>query len=241
MYLHVIHDPPVTHGNIKASNILWGEDGNFKLTDFYFAHLSTYSSSSTVISEPGSSAYWCPPEVIRGERPSCASDMYAYGMVLWKIIAKELNPFGKLSHLDIMRAIDAGERPPIPSGSSPLWHESWLVDIIVQCWEENPLARPGVTEVYQAIQSRVQFLVDESYDGGEQGQSSSSLSSRTAHQSQSSANQRPLSASHGQEDEALTNSRECFETETPELFSPFSNKGSTDAILIRTPALKALN
>ena len=38
--------------------------------------------------------YWRAPEVLRGEAPSKASDVYAYGMLLYEVLYRK-EPFGK--------------------------------------------------------------------------------------------------------------------------------------------------
>lgn len=77
----------IVHQDIKESNILVDEDGNFLLGDFSIAvkgdHESEISGSLPYIS----------PEQYRGDRGTHKSDLYALGMTLYKLLNKGRMPF----------------------------------------------------------------------------------------------------------------------------------------------------
>lgn len=77
----------IIHADIKPNNLLMGQDGLVKLSDFGLARMSEVDSSGHPIA--GTPAYLA-PELIDGEPVSIQSDMYALGVTLFEMV------FGKL-------------------------------------------------------------------------------------------------------------------------------------------------
>lgn len=80
----------VIHRDLKPANILMSADGQAKVADFgvAFSNLGFDTTRSMVV---GSPAYMA-PEQIEGKPASMMSDMYALGMVLYKMLTARL-PF----------------------------------------------------------------------------------------------------------------------------------------------------
>ena len=80
----------VIHRDLKPANILMSADGQAKVSDFgvAFSNLAFDSTRQMVV---GSPAYMA-PEQIEGKPASMKSDMYALGMVLYKMLVGKL-PF----------------------------------------------------------------------------------------------------------------------------------------------------
>lgn len=78
------HESGLVHRDIKPANILVDQAGRVRLADFGSAapigHLAVFDSLGA-----GSVAY-TPPEVLRGQEASPATDMYAIGMVLYSML-----------------------------------------------------------------------------------------------------------------------------------------------------------
>ncbi|CAB9517852.1 Receptor-type guanylate cyclase gcy [Seminavis robusta] len=83
-FLHSIPEPlgPLLHEDLKASNVLC--DGS------YNARLSNFALESRVVGSrrDQGSLLWTAPEVLNGEKPSEASDVYSFGMLLFEIVAR---------------------------------------------------------------------------------------------------------------------------------------------------------
>lgn len=77
------HESGVVHGDVAPGNILFDADGRAALSDFGLARL--------VDEEPVAGLHGTPthlaPETIRGEAPGLASDLYAFGCVLYEALA----------------------------------------------------------------------------------------------------------------------------------------------------------
>ena len=96
--LHVAHQHAVIHRNLKPSNILVTADGLSKVLDLGIAKLvqpdasdqNTTISTNTSLTgtgEPVLSAEYASPEQIQGETLTTASDIYALGVVLYRLLS----------------------------------------------------------------------------------------------------------------------------------------------------------
>lgn len=88
-----IHAAGITHGDITPKNVIIdrvGQDLHIWLTDFGLARLyepgMTFASTSGIAGTPG----YLAPELLKGHRPSKASDIFALGVVLHRIFYREM-------------------------------------------------------------------------------------------------------------------------------------------------------
>ncbi len=93
--LTLAHRKGVVHHDVKADNILLDEDGNAYLSDFGIAKDVDSQAAGSSINIEGTPAYLA-PEQIRGGDISPASDVYAFGIMLYEMLSGK-RPFAELT------------------------------------------------------------------------------------------------------------------------------------------------
>eukprot|EP00727_Mastigamoeba_balamuthi_P013528 m51a1_g8799 putative pas domain-containing protein tyrosine kinase (1036) ;mRNA; r:248354-253665 len=84
-YLHSCK-PPIVHGSISTYSLLMDAKGTVKVSDFWFSNKrGAFSSSGS--GRKLKRAAWQPPEIIAGTFLTPATDVYAFGIVLWELVA----------------------------------------------------------------------------------------------------------------------------------------------------------
>ncbi|KFM25179.1 putative serine/threonine-protein kinase drkA [Auxenochlorella protothecoides] len=106
LHLHS-HRGPIIHRDLKSPNLLVDKHWRVKVTDFNLSRLSdTVSVASSMVAN---NPRWHAPESY-----SKASDVYAYGLILWELLTWQL-PFAAQTPFQIILMVaERGERPPIP-------------------------------------------------------------------------------------------------------------------------------
>lgn len=87
---------------------------------------------------------WLAPEVIEHAHCSMASDVYAFGIILWEIVTRQEVFVGLTANQIIARVVKSGLRP-VPPDDSP------LCTLMQSCWAQNPAERPNFAEIIASI------------------------------------------------------------------------------------------
>ena len=104
------HERGLVHRDVKPSNILFDDEGNAKLADFGIARVldaSTLTEAGTMV---GTAAY-ISPEQARAEPVTPATDVYATGVVLYRLLTGRL-PFEAEAPLEL--ALKHVNEEPVP-------------------------------------------------------------------------------------------------------------------------------
>ncbi|KAL0970042.1 hypothetical protein UPYG_G00236360 [Umbra pygmaea] len=170
-YLHHL-DPPLLHLDLKPSNVLLDDSLQAKLTDFGLARVyqSISKASKKDIAEEGGTLSYMPPEAFDlNYKPTKASDIYSYGILLWSIFTGE-EPYASALSSIVRFRVPEGDRPLLET-LNPNQAEGLrdLVDLMERCWHQNPAKRPSfldclpVTE--RVYDSHKQGINDADSDG----------------------------------------------------------------------------
>jgi serine/threonine protein kinase len=84
--LDALHEATIVHRDVKPTNVLLDEDGDAALADFGLAR----GADSTQLTREGQligTPHYLAPELIEGEPASSASDVYAFGCLLYECLA----------------------------------------------------------------------------------------------------------------------------------------------------------
>jgi serine/threonine-protein kinase len=86
--LAAVHRVGIVHCDLKPGNVMLRPDGGVKLMDFGVAALH-----AACIEWPGEcTPEWAPPELIRGERPTPAVDVYSFGLIAVRLLTGTADP-----------------------------------------------------------------------------------------------------------------------------------------------------
>ncbi|HJO22039.1 MAG: serine/threonine-protein kinase [Myxococcota bacterium] len=84
--LEEIHAHGIVHRDLKPGNVLLGRGGEVKIADFGVALDANAASLTRSGQALGTPAYMS-PEQLRGERVDTRSDLFAYGVTLYELLA----------------------------------------------------------------------------------------------------------------------------------------------------------
>lgn len=105
-------DSPIVHRDVSPHNILLTTNGMVKLIDF---GLSLARDRGKELTEPGvvkGKMSYLSPEVVAGERPTVATDIYAAGSVLWEaLVGRRL--FEGVNDFEVYRKVRDNQVQPL--------------------------------------------------------------------------------------------------------------------------------
>ncbi|OQR90649.1 protein kinase [Achlya hypogyna] len=159
MALEYLHSLEIVHRDIKAKNVLVGENGA-KLCDFGVAiplHPAIEETYEMATYGFGTSR-WMAPEVLTGDAYTPAADVYAFGIVLSELDSHQI-PFANertasgndLTNLAILQRVVNGQLKPSFGASCP----PALAALADLCLHPNPKARPAAHHVVSVLETLV--------------------------------------------------------------------------------------
>ncbi|HET9140248.1 serine/threonine-protein kinase [Actinophytocola sp.] len=112
------HAAGIVHREVKPANVLLGDDGTVKITDFGISRATGDVTVTATGMLAGTPAYLA-PEVAKGHEPTAASDVFSLGSTLYTAVEGH-SPFGLGENtLALLYAVAAGRVSP-PRQAGPL-------------------------------------------------------------------------------------------------------------------------
>ncbi len=143
--LIALHDVGLFHGDIKPSNILVDDDDRVVLVDF---GLSGLLEDRAPVGTSGGTPPYMAPEQLRGAAPNAASDWYALGVMLYRILTGRY-PFRADSMLDLLFR-KRHRPPPAPHDLLPEVPTE-LSALCMQLLRANSEERPSQEAILQVL------------------------------------------------------------------------------------------
>ena len=141
-----LHHQGISHGDIKAENILLGVGLTPKLCDFGYCRTSLIAGDES----KNGTLYYAAPELFhKGNFDTLKTDIYAIGITLYSLSELQF-PFKDGNQQYIVQQI-VGGKLSIRRGIN-----KQLKNIVVKCTDMNPLHRPNISDLLKD-----EYLLDE--------------------------------------------------------------------------------
>jgi serine/threonine protein kinase len=154
--LSAAHAAGILHRDIKPENIMLRKDGVVKILDFGLARHGeavvpepiSMGASGTISGTLSGTLLYMPPEILRGEAATSASDVFSLGAFLYELTAGR-HPFAGETPLDVFEAIECRPVAEIRSLRAGVPQE---VDrLILRMLDRRPDGRPSAREVFEVL------------------------------------------------------------------------------------------
>lgn len=143
--LGAAHSAGVVHRDIKPGNILLGDNGTVKITDFGISRAQGDVQVTKTGMLAGTPAYLS-PDVAMGQEPTGASDVFSLGATLYAAIEGQ-PPFGANENtLALLHAVAAAKVEP-PRQSGP------MAQPLMAMMQARPEDRPEMAQVVEMLQA----------------------------------------------------------------------------------------
>ena len=139
------HRKNILHRDIKPANLMLTPEGTIKLMDFGIARVVGEQRLTQVNRVVGTLEYMA-PELIQGEGPSPASDLYAMGILLHELLSGKL-PFASRTDYELMQSIIRDRPVPLRKLNSQIPKE--LETIVLRALDKNPAKRFADAKEFQ--------------------------------------------------------------------------------------------
>uniref|UniRef100_A0A0P4VYT9 Receptor protein-tyrosine kinase n=2 Tax=Scylla olivacea TaxID=85551 RepID=A0A0P4VYT9_SCYOL len=149
----------VLHGDLAARNLLLADDNVVKISDFGLSRDMYKKDIYMKKSDDLMPIKWISVEAIRDRIFSVQSDVWAFGVTLWEIFSLGTTPYPGIEvDKDFLQLLEDGYRMACPK-----YANQEIYDLLLECWDTEPMDRPSFMEALHRLGSLMQPDVKEEY------------------------------------------------------------------------------
>ncbi|XP_065664911.1 receptor tyrosine-protein kinase let-23-like [Hydra vulgaris] len=137
----------LVHRDLAARNILVGAKKNVKISDFGLSRKIHYEMQYIGSKVRRMPVKWMSIEALLDQVFTSYSDVWAYGIVLFEIVTLGGTPYPTLTNRELLSFLKTGCRMDQPENCS-----SVVYNIMLNCWNKDPLQRPTFTELRKQLE-----------------------------------------------------------------------------------------
>ncbi|GAB4822160.1 hypothetical protein N2152v2_009206 [Parachlorella kessleri] len=152
-YLHT-RNPPLVHRDLKSPNLLVTQHWDVKIADFNLSKFIEEPGTAVASSLPSvTNPRWLAPEVLSGQKPTLASDVFSFGVVMWEMLTWAtpwetiMNPWAVSGLVTEGKRLQVPEPAKLPGHGGNFVGLGDYIDLMHKCWAQAPEDRPTFDEV----------------------------------------------------------------------------------------------
>jgi len=157
--MNYLHGKGCIHRDLAARNCLIGNDGAVKISDFGMSRMTEgddeiYTVNTTAKQIP---IKWTAPEALTHMTYVLATDVWAFGILLWEIFSCGKMPYPGMNNSETKEAvINQGYRMDAPAGTP-----DQVQQLMDECWQHNEQDRPTMADIVDYFAELKAFYPDE--------------------------------------------------------------------------------
>jgi serine/threonine protein kinase len=130
------------HRDLRAANILVGENNIVKVADFGLAKFSLNEQNEVLDTNTKFPVKWTAPEALEFRRFSVKSDVWSFGVVIFEVTTYGRSPFPGLGTKDVYALVLHGGRMQRPSNEGDVFCPNAIWEQMNKCWAQKAEDRP---------------------------------------------------------------------------------------------------
>nr|XP_047129990.1 fibroblast growth factor receptor 2-like isoform X2 [Hydra vulgaris] len=137
----------LVHRDLAARNVLVGAGKNVKISDFGLTRKVNDEQVYVSMHTRRLPLKWMSVEAIFDQLFTSFSDVWSYGVVLFEIVTLGGTPYPTIGNRELLSLLKTGYRMDRPENCSEI-----MYDIMLHCWNEDPLQRPTFRELSKHLE-----------------------------------------------------------------------------------------
>jgi serine/threonine protein kinase len=150
--MEYLHEHRILYRDLKPHNVGIDYDGNVRLFDFGISK-ELPIGQETLYSSVGSLRYMAPELLIQHEA-SFASDVYAFGILLWGLVALKTPYWDEVDLRTAQEYRQAVGHMNTRPGPMPVFIDDFLVSLIQESWHAEPSNRPSFASIVESLEEK---------------------------------------------------------------------------------------